>query len=85
MRVELTEDAARQVKKLPKHIQQKVRKTVLFLARDPHHPSLHSRKMAGTERFEARIDYHYRLTYIIKDDTIYVRTIGMHNTGLGKK
>ena len=85
MRVELAKDAVRQVKKLPKHIQQKVRKRVLFLSRDPHHPSLHSRKLGGTERCEARIDYHYRLTYIIKDDIIYVRTIGMHDTGLGKK
>jgi len=41
--------------------------------------------MAGINRFEARIDLHYRFTFEIKDNDVILRTIGPHDEGLGKK
>jgi len=73
------------LRKLPKSVQEKARKAFLQLSRDPHHPSLNSKKMIGTYPFEARIDYHYRFTYEVSADTICVRALGQHDDGLGKK
>ncbi len=85
MRVDLTEKATKQLKKLPKHTQSKARKVFVQLSESPHHPALYSRKMAGLPYFEARIDYHYRLIYQVVGDAIHVIAVGIHDTGLGKK
>ena len=85
MTIEFTKPAAKQYKKLPREIQRKLDKQLMLLVDNPNHPSLRSRKMTGTERFEARIDYHYRFTYVVDGDMIYIRSVGIHDTGLGKK
>ena len=85
MTIEFTKPAAKQYKKLPRVIQIKLDKQLILLVDNPNHPSLQSRKMAGKERFEARIDYHYRFTYVVDGDIIYIRSVGIHDTGLGKK
>ena len=41
--------------------------------------------MGGQDSFEARIDLHYRFTFKIEEDKIYILTIGSHDEGLGKK
>jgi mRNA-degrading endonuclease RelE of RelBE toxin-antitoxin system len=85
MTVWLTPEAKKQLQKLPKNIQEKARKSFHLLAEDPYHPSLNSKRMKGFDRFEARIDYHYRLTYIVERDNIYILSVGPHDEGLGKK
>jgi mRNA-degrading endonuclease RelE of RelBE toxin-antitoxin system len=85
MKVFPTEKASKQLRKLPRSLQEKARKAFIQLSRDPHHPSLNSKKMVGTSRFEARIDYHYRFTYEVAGNTIWVRAVGQHDEGLGKK
>lgn len=85
MNVELSDKAQRQVKKLPKNIRQKLYKQLDLLLDNPKHPSLGIKKMTNSPLFEGRIDYHYRFTYFKEGDTIYIGSVGIHDTGLGKK
>lgn len=75
----------KQYKKLPKSIQLKFTKQLQLLISDYRYPSLRTKKMAGINRFEARIDLHYRFTFEIKEADIILRTVGPHDEGLGKK
>lgn len=75
----------RQYKKLPKIHQKKFDKQLSYLMKDSHHPSLKSRKMGGTEKFEARLDRHFRFTYLVEANEIWLLSIGPHDEGLGKK
>ena len=71
--------------RLPKHIQRKVDKQLLFLVQNLFHPSLETKKMGGLNRWEARIDKGYRFTFEKIDETIILKTVGSHDPGLGKK
>ena len=85
MKVAKTKLFTKFYQKLPSHIQRKADKQILFLAQDLFHPSLSTKKMSGLDRWEARIDKNYRFTFEKIDQTIILRTIGLHDTGLGKK
>lgn len=63
----------------------KFTKQLKFLINNYKHPSLKTRKMAGINRFEARLDRHFRFTFEIENNKIILRTIGSHDEGLGKK
>lgn len=80
-----TKKAERSYKKLPLNLQKKADKQFSYLISNYRHPSLRARKMGGQDSFEARIDIHYRFTFQIEKDTIYILTIGPHDEGLGKK
>ena len=71
-------------KKLSSKIQKKADKQFDCLLINYRHPSLRTRKMERNV-FEGRIDYLYRFTFIIENETIYILTIGPHDEGLGKK
>ncbi len=71
--------------KLPHTIQKKADKKFALLITNYRYPSLRARKMSGRDSFEARIDLHYRFTFQIEVDTIYVLTVGPHDEGLGKR
>jgi Txe/YoeB family toxin of Txe-Axe toxin-antitoxin module len=44
------------------------------------------KKLAGEkDKFEARIDYHYRFVYSLEGDVIKIHSLGQHDEGLGKK
>jgi len=75
----------KQYKRLPKSIQRKFTKQLQFLLKNYHYPSLRTKKMVGINRFEARVDLHYRFTFEIEKNTLVFRTIGPHDEGLGKK
>lgn len=75
----------KQYKKLPLNIRNKFTKQMRLLLENYRHPSLRTRKMGGVDRFEARIDAHYRFTFEINQDGIIFRTIGPHDIGLGKR
>jgi len=85
MNIVIAPEARGQLSGLPKHIQKKAKRQFNFLLQDYRYPSLHSRKMSGLDLFEARIDLHYRFTFQIEGDVIYVFTVGPHDEGLGKK
>jgi mRNA interferase RelE/StbE len=84
MKIFFTRQAQRSYQKLPLIIQKKADKQLSLLLSNYRHPSLKTRKMSGVNKFEARIDIHYRLTFIIKKEGIIILTIGPHNKGLGK-
>ncbi len=75
----------KQYKRVPSNIRQKFAKQLQFLVKNYRYPSLRTKKMSGIERFEARVDYHYRFTFEIEKETLILRTIGPHDEGLGKK
>ncbi len=77
--------AQKQLSNLSKPIQKKTKRQFKFLVSDYRHPSLRSRKMQGSGVFEARVDYHYRFTFQIIEDQIFILTVGPHDEGLGKK
>ena len=75
----------RQYQKLSDIHQKKFDKQLPYLMKNPQHPSLRSKKMGGSEKFEARLDRHYRFTYLIEANEIWLLSIGPHDKGLGKK
>lgn len=81
----LSKNANQQLQKLPRKIQRKFIKQLNFLLQNQKHPSLRSRRMSGSEKFEARIDRKNRFTYLAQNDEILIITIGPHDEGLGKK
>ena len=85
MNVVFSKNAEKSYSNLPLNIQKKADKQFALLLSNYRHPSLRTRKMGSGEIFEARIDIHYRFTFETTQDTITLRTIGPHDTGLGKK
>ncbi len=85
MTVKLTKAAEKSYGKLPLNIQKKMDKQITLLISDYRHPSLRTRKMGGSGDFEARIDIHYRFSFQVEGEDIYILTIGLHDVGLGKK
>lgn len=85
MTLKFTKQAEKAYWKLQLPIQKKADKQFNFLIADYRHPSLRTGKMGGENKFEARIDLHYRFTFLIEGENIYILTIGMHDKGLGKK
>jgi mRNA interferase RelE/StbE len=77
--------ADKSYQKLPSKIQKKTDKQFLYLLNNYRHPSLRTKKMNATNHFEARIDYHYRITFYVEEDTIFILSVGMHDEGLGRK
>ncbi len=84
-KIAFTKNSLKLYKRLPKNIKRKAKRIFKFLFENPQHPSLKVKKMKGMDRFEARIDRRYRFTFIEKDNTIFILTIGPHDKGLGKK
>lgn len=70
--------------RLPKAVQEKIKKQIALLAENPHHPSLQTKPVQGAEGiYEARIDIDYRLTYEREaDDTLVLRVVGKHDQTL---
>ena len=65
---------------LPRSLQRKVDKQVGHLAENPRHPSLQVKPIQGAKGiWEARVDLHYRMTFEMIDDTIYLRVVGNHD------
>ena len=70
---------------LPKNIQKKTEKQPIFLIDNMHHPSLHTKKIKGRKGiWEARIDFHYRFTFEIIEETLFLRVVGNHDEVLKK-
>ena len=64
---------------LPADVQQLAIKNYRLWRRDPHHPSLHFRRLEGSEdRFSVRAGDHYRALGRLTADTITWVWIGSH-------
>ena len=72
--------------RLPKPVQEKIKKQIALLAENPRHPSLQTKPVQGTMGiFEARVDINYRFTYERDaDDTLVLRVVGKHEDALKK-
>lgn len=65
---------------MPQNIQLKVDRQLKMLLEDMRHPSLHTKKIKGKANiWEARVDFHYRLTFEIVEDTLFLRVVGNHD------
>ena len=65
---------------LPRLTQRKVEKALSLLAEDLRHPSLQVKPVKGTRGiWEARVDLHYRMTFEIVGDAVYLRVVGNHD------
>ncbi|MBM7647031.1 mRNA-degrading endonuclease YafQ of YafQ-DinJ toxin-antitoxin module [Scopulibacillus daqui] len=64
--------------------QKAIKKAIAFLAHDPRHPSLRTKKMEGWDYiFEASANMDIRLTFHFeKPDTIVLRNCGHHDRTL---
>ena len=66
--------------KLPANIQSKTKRQIALLREgEKNYPSLQAKKMVNQpDIWEARIDYHYRMTFKIEDNRIILRAVGTH-------
>lgn len=86
MKMRLTAPAEKHWHTLPLSIRKKAEKQLRFLVKDMYYPSLRTKRVSGRmDIWEARIDYHYRMTFQKENDVIIIRAIGPHDAGLGKK
>jgi addiction module RelE/StbE family toxin len=70
--------------RLPKAVQEKIKKQIELLAENPRHPSLQTKPVQGAEGiYEARVDLDYRMTFEREaDDTLVLRVVGKHDDTL---
>ena len=65
--------------RLPRHLQERVKKQLSLLLEDPRHPSLQTQKMKGqSDIWEGRITQDYRFTFKIEGSTYRLRRVGTH-------
>jgi mRNA interferase RelE/StbE len=80
MPLELSERFVAAYERLPRQIQAKVDKALRFLDADFRHPGLQAKRVQGTaDVFEARVDYHHRMTYQRRGDLLVMRNVGPHD------
>ena len=80
MRLAYTEPFKRSYKKLPKFIQKKTDRILMFLGTDLRHPSIRAKKIQGADDiWEGRIDKFHRFTFEIQGGEIILRSIGQHD------
>lgn len=61
----------------------RVDRAIRRLAIDPHHPSLHTKKIRGTrDIWEARASISLRPTFETHSDLIILRNVGQHDEAL---
>jgi hypothetical protein len=64
---------------LPENIQELAVKNYQLWRVNPHHPSLHFRRLQGSaDRFTVRVGDHYRALGLLKEDTMIWVWIGTH-------
>jgi len=70
--------------RLPAALQEKIKKQIALLAKNPRHPSLQSKPIQGAPGiYEARVDIDYRMTYERDaDDTLVLRVVAKHDEAL---
>jgi mRNA-degrading endonuclease RelE of RelBE toxin-antitoxin system len=70
----------RDYKKLTKEAKQKVDNALIKMERNLHYPSLVTKRIRGTEDiWEARASESLRITFTLKGNEIYLRTVGEHD------
>jgi len=79
MRFEFSDIFRHEFQNLPKEIQKTADKQFKLFLENPFHPSLNSKKLKGENNvWQARINYNYRFTFLIKGDAYYLLHIFRH-------
>lgn len=85
MRIFAYERFRKSYRMLPPPIQRKVDKQLALLRDHPRHPSLQVKRIKGTaDLWEARVDLHYRMTFEMVGDAVYLRVVGHHDEVLNQ-
>lgn len=85
MNFRVTERFAKAYRALPDAIRVKVDKSLRLLASDPRHPSLHLKKIQGTDLiWEARVNRRYKFTLELHKGYYPLRNVGKHDDTLGR-
>lgn len=75
-----TDRFKRSYKQLPKDVQKVLQKELELMSKDPHHPSLRTKKIQGTDKlFVCRINMSIRLTWQCQGEAILLRVMGPHD------
>ena len=79
--ISLTERFRKNYKKLNANEKKQVVKTLVFLAENPLHPSLRTKRIQGTDNlFECSVNMDIRIIWYYEDDQmILLLDIGHHN------
>lgn len=75
----LTEPFESDFRKLSQAEQKQSRKTLLFLADNPKHPSLQVHRFKGTPFLEAYVNKDIRIIFEQNSDTLVLHAIGHHD------
>ena len=79
MIIALTEQAVAALAAAPLPVQKAFIKQMNFLARDLRHPGLHAKKYdEANDRWQARVDQHWRFYFRIIGDTYRIDDITPH-------
>lgn len=66
--------------RLPPTIKNIVKKALRLLVENPKHPSLHIKRIQGTDKiFEGRIDLKYRFSFEYDNEDILLRNVDNHD------
>ncbi|MEW6619120.1 MAG: hypothetical protein AB1422_07225 [bacterium] len=83
MKARYTDSFKYDYKNLPIQTQEQINKQIRLLLKNPHHPSLHTKKMEGEKGkkgiWEGRITKGIRFSFKIEKDTYILRRVGPHN------
>ena len=71
---------ARDYRKLPLDLKERIDRTLLQMEQDLRYPSLQVKKMQGTaDIWETRVTRSCRITFTLEGDLILLRTVGDHD------
>ena len=80
MKIFAHERFQRSYQNLPSPVQFKVDRQLKVLVTNLRHPSLQVKRVKGTNTiWEARVDLHYRMTFEMHGDAVYLRVVGNHD------
>ena len=86
MKIAKTKAFVKNYHRLPKNIQNKTDKQIIFLSKNLRHSSIRAKKLGGfSDVWEGRVDRSYRFVFSIETNTIILLRVGPHDEGLGKK
>jgi len=79
VKIRRTESFLKDYKNLPAEIRTQVDKQLALFLGNPRHPSLRTKKLQGTDKFEIRVTRGYRLTFRLLADVLELRRVGTHD------
>ena len=75
-----TERFKKSYRKLSKGEQKTLHKKLTLMSKNPHHPSLRTKKVQGTnDIFECSVTISIRMTWQYDDGSILLRVVGNHD------